>query len=206
MLASALMTTEPVVIGVDGGGSHTRAICLDCKPTVLEDVGEPNVLGRFTSGPSNANAVGKEVAVRNVGEALVGCLEAGSVDPSRVRGGGGKRFLDGWIACLMDCLLGNARQVKVITLCLAGVDRPTDGEGWVDWIREECAHGTGSALQKWLDGIQISVENDAMAALSAGTAGDCEGVALISGTGTIAYAHSEATESSRWGKPWRSSG
>ncbi|SDO78445.1 BadF-type ATPase [Paenibacillus sp. yr247] len=68
-----------------------------------------------------------------------------------------------------------------IFLGLAGSDRPEDRKRIVDWLQSELP-----------EGIPITVHNDAVTALAAGTWGQ-KGIALISGTGSIAYGFDPAT-------------
>ncbi|TXK83740.1 N-acetylglucosamine kinase [Paenibacillus sp. N3.4] len=68
-----------------------------------------------------------------------------------------------------------------IFLGLAGSDRPEDRKRMHDWLQTELP-----------DGVPITVHNDAVTALTAGTWGQ-KGIALISGTGSIAYGFDPAT-------------
>ncbi|WP_261301447.1 N-acetylglucosamine kinase [Paenibacillus andongensis] len=68
-----------------------------------------------------------------------------------------------------------------IFLGLAGSDRPEDRKRIGDWLQTELP-----------EGVPITVHNDAVTALAAGTWGQ-KGIALISGTGSIAYGFDPAT-------------
>jgi N-acetylglucosamine kinase-like BadF-type ATPase len=90
------------LMGVDGGGTATEAW-----------LAEPGlrVLGRGTSGPSNAKAVGLESARRALDEAIVAAFQDAGLEPAPVD-----------VACLG----------------LAGFDRPDDRKiltGWADEAR-----------------------------------------------------------------------
>ena len=91
--------TSARLLGIDGGGTTTEAW-----------LAEPgcHVLGRGTSGPSNAKAVGPEAARRALDSAIRGAFHAAGLTPA---------------------------PVDVICLGLAGFDRPDDREilaGWAD--------------------------------------------------------------------------
>ena len=91
--------TSVRLLGVDGGGTTTEAW-----------LAEPgcHVLGRGTSGPSNAKAVGPEAARWALDSAIRGAFHAAGLTPA---------------------------PVDVICLGLAGFDRPDDREilaGWAD--------------------------------------------------------------------------
>jgi N-acetylglucosamine kinase-like BadF-type ATPase len=72
-------------------------------------------------------------------------------------------------------------QLGGIFLGLAGSDRPEDRKRISDWLQTELP-----------EGVPITVHNDAVTALAAGTWGQ-KGIALISGTGSIAYGFDPAT-------------
>jgi len=82
-------------------------------------------------------------------------------------------------------------QVKGIGLGMAGVDREEDIDTVTGWINEV------------LPGLDnISVTNDAIAALASGTRGDLFGIVAISGTGNIVYGFNKdgnEKRSSGWG-------
>ncbi|TVY10181.1 N-acetylglucosamine kinase [Paenibacillus cremeus] len=75
-----------------------------------------------------------------------------------------------------------ASQLGGVFLGLAGSDRPEDRQRVQDWLRTELP-----------DEVAITVHNDAVTALIAGTWGQ-RGIALISGTGSIAYGFDPATD------------
>jgi N-acetylglucosamine kinase-like BadF-type ATPase len=66
-------------IGVDGGGTSTRAVVLD---------GALNELGRGEAGSSNLYAVGLEATVVNIGDAVTEALEAADLEREQIRGWG----------------------------------------------------------------------------------------------------------------------
>jgi len=68
-----------------------------------------------------------------------------------------------------------------IFLGLAGSDRPEDRKRVVDWLREE-----------WPADVAVTVHNDAVTALSAGTWGS-KGLVVICGTGSLAYGYDPAS-------------
>lgn len=67
--------TRTLAIGIDGGGTTTRAV-------VESEAGV--VIGRGESGPSNPHAVGVEVAVRNVASAVLLALRSAAQPRSAV--------------------------------------------------------------------------------------------------------------------------
>jgi N-acetylmuramic acid 6-phosphate etherase len=64
-----------LVIGIDGGGSHTLAL--------LADAASGRVLGRGTAGPSNIQAVGAEAGVRELRAAVDAAFAAAGLPRSR---------------------------------------------------------------------------------------------------------------------------
>ncbi|QGQ94213.1 N-acetylglucosamine kinase [Paenibacillus psychroresistens] len=75
----------------------------------------------------------------------------------------------------------DASSLGGVFLGLAGSDRPEDRKRIVDWLQTELP-----------EGVTITVHNDAVTALAAGTWGQ-RGIVLISGTGSIAYGFDPAT-------------
>ena len=135
-----------LLIGIDGGGSHTVAVLATARRT---DNGlfESTIVGRGQAGPSNHHAVGKELAFQALDQAVE------------------TAFADAGI---------RRRPVEVACLGLAGVDRPDDI----------------ALLREWSDGTrlatQVEITNDANLLLAAGTP-EGWGVALVAGTGSIAF-------------------
>ena len=149
-------SVETLLLAVDGGGTKTVA-CLASRETggVIE-------LARGTTGPSNPQAVGWDVARTNLDRAIAAAFRAASLPPGRVAS-----------ACL----------------AVAGAGRPEDQQRLEQWAyREKLAHRT-------------LVTHDAMAVLAA-AAPQAVGVALISGTGSIAFGrnrHGDTGRSGGWG-------
>jgi len=140
-----------LVIGVDGGATHTAAL--------LADAATGAVVGRGESGPSNIQAAGVDAALRELDAAVVGAFAAAGLARATVAA-----------ACLG----------------LAGVDR---SEG-LDLIRS------------WADSValadQLSVANDATLLFAAGTP-EGWGLAVIAGTGSIAFTLDRAGRDGRAG-------
>jgi N-acetylglucosamine kinase-like BadF-type ATPase len=65
-----------LVIGIDGGATHTAAL--------LADAGTGRVLGRSESGPSNIQAVGVDAALRELEAAVAGAFDAAAVPRAKV--------------------------------------------------------------------------------------------------------------------------
>lgn len=70
------MTDRAVVIGVDGGGTHTRCLVADLS-------GRP--LGQGEAGPSNYHAVGRARARESLQQAISRAMARASVDASQVK-------------------------------------------------------------------------------------------------------------------------
>src|SRR5688572_30656702 len=150
-------------VGVDGGGSKTTV-------AVSDETGR--VLGRATSGPSNYNATGIDVAAERVLAALGEAVRA----------------------------VGDHVEIAGLCLALAGVARPEDDAAWrgavARWIE------TPPPAFTWaIRPAEVVITHDAMAALVGGT-GKREGVVVIAGTGAIAFganARGEERRASGWG-------
>jgi N-acetylglucosamine kinase-like BadF-type ATPase len=95
------MTASPALLGVDGGGTSTLAWLADA---------DGRVLGRGRAGPSNAKAVGPDVARGAIGRA---------------------------IAQAFDDAGAPAGPVAVACLGLAGFDRPDDRSLLTGWVERE---------------------------------------------------------------------
>jgi N-acetylmuramic acid 6-phosphate etherase len=150
------MSSHPeLIIGIDGGGSHTVAL-------LAEKDESGRILGRGSAGPSNMQAVGEERAMQAIDEAVAQAFDAAQ----RTRG-----------------------TVAAAALGLAGVDHP------------EAAGVVRSWCAKILLAESVSVANDATLLLEAGTP-DGWGLAVIAGTGSIAFARSpdgKLDRSGGWG-------
>jgi N-acetylmuramic acid 6-phosphate etherase len=144
-LHSSLPTPHSsLVLGIDGGGTHTIALL------AAGTADKWTILGRGTAGPSNRQAVGQERALAALDEAVSAAFTAAGV----------KR-----------CPVASA------CLGLAGADRPDDQAMIRDWAqRVQLAN-------------KVDVTNDAAILLAAGTP-DGSGLALIAGTGSIAFGQS----------------
>jgi N-acetylmuramic acid 6-phosphate etherase len=127
-----------LVLGIDGGGSHTVALLAQCDGTVV---------GRGTAGPSNLQTVGTERALRALDEVVAAAFAAADRPRATVTG-----------ACLG----------------LAGAGREEDRGVIRDW-----AARVGLAAT-------VEVTTDAALLLVAGTE-EGWGVAVVAGTGSIAY-------------------
>ncbi len=127
-----------LLLGVDGGGTHTRAIVGDMTGRVL---------GRAEAGASNQATTGSVTAGRALHSAVRDALTQASARPEDVAG-----------ACFG----------------LAGLDRPSDE----------------AAFRPVADGIGLPhrpvLVNDSVIAW-AGATGGAPGIAVIAGTGSVAY-------------------
>lgn len=148
------MTTEDLVIGIDGGGSTTVAWL-----SRAENIEARSPLGHGQSGPCNPQSVGWDVAKQNLGRAV----DAAFVDAGE-----------------------SPQTVSSACVALAGGDR-------VNEQRE---------IRRWADDRRLArrvrVENDALPVLAAG-ADDQIGIALIAGTGSIAFGRDATGQTARAG-------
>ena len=69
------MNERHYVLGIDGGGTRTRALLADQDEASLAHV---------EAGPSNPNVVGFESAAENLAQAILACCTEASCDLSRV--------------------------------------------------------------------------------------------------------------------------
>jgi N-acetylglucosamine kinase-like BadF-type ATPase len=140
-----------LVIGIDGGGTHTVAL--------VADAAAGTVLSRGTSGPSNIQAVGVEAALVELDRAVGAAFVAAKLPRTRAAA-----------ACLG----------------LAGVDL-NEGldiiRGWADTV---------SLAEK------LRIANDATLLFAAGTP-EGWGLAVICGTGSIAFTLDRAGKDGRAG-------
>lgn len=149
--STALPDRFDIVLGIDGGGTHTHAI------VALASTGE--VLGQGSGGPSNIQSVGVELALKSLDDSIDRAFASANVPRSRVGAAG---------------------------LGLAGIDRE-EGlnviNGWATRV--------GLAQQR-------VVANDATLLLAAGTP-EGWGLAVIAGTGSIAFVRTSAGAVGRCG-------
>lgn len=140
-----------LLLGIDGGGSKTRALVADRGGTVL---------GVGIGASSNYQSVGPAAATAAITAATAMALHESGGDRSTV-------FAAGCFG-------------------LAGVDRPADRAVWDAWLHEQ------QFVQQW------TIVNDAELVLAGGTP-NAWGVALICGTGSIAYGRAPDGRTARAG-------
>lgn len=138
-----------LVIGIDGGGSRTRACLANLR-------GEP--LGTGEAGTSNPLGCGLDAAKRELAQAVQQAFDAAHIEPQRVAA-----------ACLG----------------LGGAGRSREQAALVTWAREVMAD-------------RVRVVNDGEIALAAATSENW-GVALIAGTGSLAWGRNRAGQTARAG-------
>ena len=143
--------TEPLVLGIDGGGTSTVAL--------LASATTGELLGRGEGGPSNIQGVGVDAAIG----ALDGAIDRAFASANRAR-----------------------TKVAAACLGLAGIDRQ---EGL-------------DIIHRWATQVNLAEEvlvaNDATLLLAAGTP-DGWGLAVIAGTGSIAFVKTPTGELGRCG-------
>ena len=145
---------EQLVLGIDGGGSKTRA-----SLAMVSSNDDYQVVGQGTSGASNLNAIGLVAATGQVQLAIQRAFEAAGT-PSKT--------------------------VAVICMGMSGAGRDDERQAWLNWAQENnVAH-------------RIQIVTDAETVLSSGTP-EGIGVALISGTGSLAFGKNETGEVARAG-------
>jgi N-acetylglucosamine kinase-like BadF-type ATPase len=140
-----------LLLGIDGGGSGTRALLADCSGALL---------GAGAAGPGNYQAAGFDAATHAIRSAID--------------------------AAFRDAGIDRAGPVAAICLGLAGAGRPEDRLRFEAWATQQ-----GIARR-------CAVVSDAELALIAGTP-EGWGVALICGTGSIAWGRTPDGHSARAG-------
>ena len=144
--ASGSENDSLLLIGLDGGGSHTVAVVATTSQA-SDGSAKWSIVGRGQAGPCNRNSVGKERAFQAMDQAVAGAFAAAGID---------------------------RRQADAACLGLAGVDRPDDK----------------AIVHEWTQQVQLAshayITNDAELLLAAGTP-EGWGVAIVAGTGSIAF-------------------
>ncbi|QDT91445.1 N-acetylglucosamine kinase [Gimesia algae] len=148
------LQSKQLVLGIDGGGSTTRAAL-----AVVAETFEFHVAGRGTAGASNFNSSVWEVATEQVQLAIQRAFESAGTEPHRV---------------------------AAVCLGMSGAGRTAEQQAWMRWAKE-----SGVAEQ-------ASVVTDAETVLAAGTP-EGRGVALIAGTGSLAFGTNAAGQVARAG-------
>ena len=151
--------TMRLAIGVDGGGTGTTCV-------VIGDDDDEH-LGRceLRDRSANANSVGFESALRAVLDAIDGALDDAL---------SGTRWKKEDVTLGVDDATAGRRALAVVC---AGID----GDGDATRLR--------NALVARVPGLarRLVVDNDAAGALASGTEGAMRGIALVAGTGTVAF-------------------
>jgi N-acetylglucosamine kinase-like BadF-type ATPase len=148
------MTTPPLLLGIDGGGTKTVAWLAP-----LDDAANTIVLGRGQAGPGNPRAAGFETAQQNIAAAIT--------------------------AAYTDA---NLPQNTAAAACfsLAGAGREIEQRRIADWAAQQGLAQT------------VRVTGDAEPILAAASP-DHSGVALICGTGSLAWGRNSAGQVARAG-------
>jgi N-acetylmuramic acid 6-phosphate etherase len=156
--AASPATSGTLILGIDGGGSHTLA-WLGAVAEEAINADQWSLLGAGEAGPSNLQAIGPEKALQALDESIA------------------RAFSDAGLP---------RTPVTAACLGLAGCGRPEDRRRIEDWSRQINL------------GARVEVTNDAVLLLAAGTPRGW-GVALIAGTGSIAYGQREDGKTARAG-------
>lgn len=138
-----------LVIGIDGGGTRTRAILAD---------GAGKTLGAGEAGTSNPLVHGVEAAQRELEHAIARAFENAKL---------------------------SRHKVAAMCMGLGGAGRAREQQALVAWARETLAE-------------RVEVVNDGQIVLAAGTPENW-GVAVIAGTGSLAWGRNRAGETARAG-------
>jgi N-acetylglucosamine kinase-like BadF-type ATPase len=138
-----------LVIGIDGGGTHTRAILANAR-------GE--TLGAGEAGTANPNAHGYPAAQNEILAAIQRAFDDAKIEKQIVAAAG---------------------------LGIGGVDRTEERARFQTWAEQNIAQ-------------RVAVMNDSEIVLAAGSP-DNWGVALIAGTGSMAFGKSRAGKTARAG-------
>src|SRR5947208_4061087 len=174
-------------LGIDAGGTRTRALLRDASGKIL---------GRGTAGPANPLKVGFESSQREILRAARLAVAAmPALEPSE--GSPSLRLRRSEIAVTQDVksALGRRRYstskpaFDAVVVGLAGVDRPPVHNRLLRW------------LKKAIPAERHLLTSDAAIALAAAI-GHAPGIVIISGTGSIGYAedeHGRAYRSGGWG-------
>jgi N-acetylglucosamine kinase-like BadF-type ATPase len=144
-----------LVLGIDGGGSHTIAVLAERGST-------DRVVGRGEAGPSNIQSVGEKAAVEALESAVAIAFAAAGL---------------------------KVGTVAAAALGLAGVDHPD----------------SANLIRSWTDRFglaeTVSIENDSVLLLAGGTP-EGWGLAVVAGTGSVAFARNrdgQLARSGGWG-------
>lgn len=148
------LQSKQLVLGIDGGGSTTRAAL-----AVVAETFEFHVVGRGTAGASNFNSCGWEAATEQVQQAIQIAFESAGTEVHRV---------------------------AAICLGMSGAGRTAEQQAWKRWVEK-------SSIAE-----QVTVVTDAETVLAAGTP-EGSGVALIAGTGSLAFGKNTSGEVARAG-------
>lgn len=152
MTDSSILRPQSLVIGIDGGGTHTRAVLANANGETL-GIGE--------AGTANPNAFGYPAAQNEILTAIQRTFDDAKIEKQMVTAAG---------------------------LGIGGVDRPDERARFQNWAEQNIAQ-------------RVAVMNDSEIVLAAGSA-DNWGVALIAGTGSMAWGRSrdgKTTRAGGWG-------
>ncbi|WP_298867463.1 BadF/BadG/BcrA/BcrD ATPase family protein [uncultured Gimesia sp.] len=148
------LQSEQLVLGIDGGGSKTRA-----SLARVSSGNEIQIAGWGISGASNLNATGLAAAAEQVQLAIQRAFEAAEI-PFQI--------------------------VAAISMGMSGAGRDEERQAWLNWAQENNVAD------------RIQVVTDAETVLAAGTP-EGFGLALIAGTGSLAFGKNKTGAEARAG-------
>lgn len=159
-------------LGIDAGGTHTRALVADARGKIL---------GRGAAGPANPLKVGFEACEREILRAARQAVAA--VSHRRL---GRQLNLRARTAAAVRHRRYKRTALDAVVVGLAGVDRPPVHRRLLGWLKKSVPAG------------RHLLTSDAAIALAAAI-GHRPGIVIISGTGSIGYAEDERGRAYRAG-------
>jgi N-acetylglucosamine kinase-like BadF-type ATPase len=189
---------DQLVLGIDGGGTKTVAWLARCDPTA-----DLSVVGRGSAGPANPQAVGFAEAIENLDRAVAAAFDdaatRGAISRVEDQGpgaGGQETGVSGqetgvsgqWsgVSIQQSAISIQHSSIAATVLALAGSDRDENRRVFKQW-----------AAGRRLAG-HFRVVHDALPVLAAGSP-DGWGVALIAGTGSLAFGQARDGRTARAG-------
>jgi len=171
------------VLGVDGGGSKTKAWIANALPSNGRCSVKLDVLGRGTAGPSNPRSVGFETAFVNLGSAIASAIENASV------------YLESG-----HSESGHSDSIAVACLSLAGAGRSEEQNQIRSWADQRHLAKKTIVLDD-VEPLRLAAMYEQELAISESNASSSweQSVTLVVGTGSIACGRNGDTISNRVG-------
>jgi glucosamine kinase len=154
--------SPPLVIGIDAGGTRSRACLARSGPGGA-------VLGRGSGGPGNALSVERADLTRHLTQAVAGALAEAGADGGGAEGGGPHGDVRARVRAVFGGFAGAAEGI--------GPERGHD-------LAASCL--SAALLANGIRGAVVGVGGDTEVALAAAPGAPLDGLVLIAGTGAIA--------------------